>query len=284
MKRIVIFMISVLTCGAAFGLPVGNPSNASLLCDGLIWEGYCGDPCDPCLTMCDAWSIRVGFYGDYVFNRHMEVHKDNNDHDHDIEHTEIYTNAGMIAFNIWNRFDIFATLGASKLYIETNISAFSANAPQIGNRINLETQTECSWSVGARATIWECGCTSFGAEAQYFYTKPDIKKLLLQAGLGGGNYPDGILDLKYREWQIGLGISYRIHPLVPYIAIKCAKAQMDLDKALVTGFGTLWNLESKKVWGYAVGVSLIDCERASLTLEGQWADEKAVHVNGQIRF
>lgn len=281
MKKLFMTMVSVLACGAAFALPVGNPSDASLLCDGLIWEGHCGDPCDPCLTMCDSWSIRVGFYGDYVFNRHMEVDHDASDHDHDIEHTEIYTNAGMIAFNVWDRFDIFATLGASTLYIDTNASAFgSANA---GYRFELETDTDFSWSLGARATIWECGCTSFGIEGQYFYTKPDIKRVTL--GATTSNYLDGQHDAKYREWQIGIGVSHRINLLTPYIAVKWAHSKLDLDNAMITSpTATLWNLESKKVWGYAVGVSLVDCEKASLTVEGRFADEKAVHVNGQIRF
>ncbi len=147
MKKLFMTMVSVLACGAAFALPVGNPSDASLLCDGLIWEGHCGDPCDPCLTMCDSWSIRVGFYGDYVFNRHMEVDHDASDHDHDIEHTEIYTNAGMIAFNVWDRFDIFATLGASTLYIDTNASAFGSAPQTLGRRVTLSTAN--AWTIAS---------------------------------------------------------------------------------------------------------------------------------------
>ena len=280
MKKLFMTMISVLACGAAFALPVGNPSDASLLCDGVIWEGHCGDPCDPCLTMCDSWSIRVGFYGDYVFNRHLEVDKDNNNNDHDIEHTEIYTNAGMIALNMWDRFDIFATLGASTLYIDTNASAFWGTP---GNRFELETETDFSWSIGARATIWECGCTSFGIEGQYFYTKPDIKRITTAATSSA--YIDDQFDAKYREWQIGIGVSHRINLLVPYVAVKWAGAKLDLDDAVTTSpTTTLWDAESKKVWGFAVGVSLVDCEKVSLTVEGRFGDEKAVHVNGQIRF
>ncbi|NGX54839.1 MAG: Major outer membrane porin [Chlamydiae bacterium] len=280
MKKLFMTMISVLACGAAFALPVGNPSDASLLCDGVIWEGHCGDPCDPCLTMCDSWSIRVGFYGDYVFNRHLEVDNDNNGQNYDIEHTEIYTNAGLIAFNLWDRFDIFATLGASTLYIDTNARAFLGTP---GQRFELETETDFSWSIGARATIWECGCTSFGIEGQYFYTKPDIKRITTAATYSA--YVDDQFDAKYREWQIGIGVSHRINLLVPYVAVKWAGAKLDLDDAVISSPSiTLWDAESKKVWGFAVGVSLVDCEKVSLTVEGRFADEKAVHVNGQIRF
>src|ERR1700722_316394 len=145
MKKLFMTMLTILTCGAAYALPVGNPSDASLLCDGLIWEGHCGDPCDPCLTWCDAFSFRLGFYGDYVFNRHLKVN--HNDGNNNIEHTKIFTNAAFLAANFWDRFDVFATLGATNIGIDTNLSAFDFIT---GPRIEVETNTHFSWSVGVR--------------------------------------------------------------------------------------------------------------------------------------
>ena len=115
MKKLFATLLTVMACSAAHALPVGNPSDASLLCDGLLWEGHCGDPCDPCLSWSDAFSIRVGFYGDYVFNRHLKG-------DHrirkQIDHTKLITNAALITANFWDRFDVFTTLGATKLFME----------------------------------------------------------------------------------------------------------------------------------------------------------------------
>ena len=277
MKKLFMTMLSVLACGAVYALPVGNPADASLLCDGLFWEGHCGDPCDPCLTWCDAWSFRIGFYGDYVWNRHMEV----DDHGPDIEQTELFTNAGFIAFNLYDRVDIFGTLGATNIFIDTNATAFHGG---IDDRLEIETETHFSWSVGGRATLWECGCTSLGVEGQYFYTKPDVTRVTqaATASVYPGNHQ---VQAKYREWQVGVGIAHRINMLVPYIAVKWASSQLIFDHA-IPGIGTvvLDNLESKKYFGYAVGVSLVDCEKASLTVEGRFADEKALYVNGQIRF
>lgn len=274
-------MLTVLACGSAYALPIGNPSDASLLCDGLIWEGHCGDPCDPCLTWRDAFSIRIGFYGDYVFNRHMEI--DRNEGDSDIENTEIFTNAGFIAANFWDRFDIFATLGATNFFIHTNASAFGGVNGQV---LEIESGTHFSWSIGGRGTIWECGCTTLGAEAQYFYTMPDITRIT--QGSQSSVYPSDTISAKYHEWQIGIGISHRINMLVPYVAIKWSHAQLQFDAehpgAPLPSSATLHNVENKKDWGYAVGVSLVDCEKANLTVEGRFADEKAVYVNGQLRF
>lgn len=280
MKKSVLTVLVMLASGAAYALPVGNPADASLLCDGLFLEGHCGDPCDPCLTWLDAFSVRLGFYGDYVFNRHMEV--DDNARDCDVEHTKIITNAGFLAVNFWDRFDIFATLGATNIFVETNERAFGL--PDSG-RFEIKTDTHFSWSLGVRGTIWECGCTTLGAEAQYFYTRPDITRLTLEDTFSV--YPNG-LRAKYREWQIGVGMAHRINMLVPYVAVKIGHSQFRLDEIPVIlpneDLAILYDLESKKFWGYAIGVSFVDCEKASLTVEGRWANEKALYVNGQIRF
>lgn len=286
MKKLFVTMLTILSCGAAYALPVGNPADASLLCDGLMWEGHCADPCDPCLTWCDAFSVRLGFYGDYVYNRHMEV--DDHDFDANIERTVINTNAALVAANFYDRFDIFATFGASNLFIDSNSNVF-VNQNGSG-RFEIETETDFSWSLGVRGTIWECGCTTLGAEAQYFYTDPHITRVTNDAD--DTIYLAHGLDAKYYEWQIGLGLAHRINMLVPYVAIKWSQAKLDMDNAVISeepGFAsgeewTLRDLTADKEWGYAVGVSLVDCEKVSLTVEGRFADEKALHINGQLRF
>lgn len=286
MKKLFMTLLTVLTCGATYALPVGNPSDASLLCDGLIWEGHCGDFCDPCLSWCDAFSLRVGFYGDYVFNRHMQLDVANAP-ERDIEHTQLFTNAAFIAGNFWDRFDIFTTLGSTNIFIDTNNKAFGFGGT---GRFQIETTSAFSWSIGARGTIWECGCTSLGAEFQYFYTKPDIKRVTLDGE--ASVYPGDGFDAKYWEWQFGIGISHRINVFVPYVAVKFAGSRLRFGDARFTFIeddeverdGELFRTENKKFCGFAVGVSLIDCEKASLTVEGRFCDEKAVYVNGQIRF
>lgn len=285
MKKLFMTMLTVLACGAAYALPVGNPSDASLLCDGLVLEGHCSDPCDPCVSWCEAFSLRMGFYGDYVFNRHLEVDKSRISND--IENTEIYTNAGMITGNFYDRFDIFVTLGATNIFIDTNSKAFGLGG---SGRFEIETETDFSWSIGARGTIWECGCTALGAEAQYFRTKPHVTRLTQNSTTSV--YPSSDVKARYHEWQVGIGISHRINMLVPYVAVKWSHGNLDFNDETISGFliqtapasARLYDLKTKNGWSGAIGVSLIDCEKASLTFEGRFGGENAVHVNGQIRF
>ncbi len=279
--------VAAFTSLSVFALPVGNPSEATLLCDGLFCEGHCADPCDPCLTWCDAMSLRFGFYGDYVFNRHLDS---NHRHfDADIECTEIFTNAFYFDVNLWDRTDLFLTLGATNLFIETNDSPFYNQSMNEGSRLTLESGTDFSWSVGLRTTLWECGSTVLGLEGQYFQTKPHLTRVSLCCDFS--NYPSSSVDLFYKEWQIGLGVAHRINILSFYAAIKYAHADLDFNdirlpvpSESVTDFVTLPTFENEKSVGYAIGVSLIDCEKASVTVEGRFVDEKALYVNAQIRF
>src|SRR5262249_37407498 len=123
-------------------------------------------------------------------------------------------------------------LGGTNILIETPGSAFFSALAFTNRRVTIEAGTHFSWSVGARATIWECGCFGVGAEFQYFFTRPHL------------NYfePDGFSPfyfrngrMKYREWQVGVGATYQI-PIascgaivVPYAGVKFAHAQLNAD-------------------------------------------------------
>lgn len=297
MKKLCVTVLTFLTCGMLYALPVGNPSDASLLTNGLFWEGLCPEPCDPCVPWHDAVSFRLGFYGDYVFNRHLEL---DTDRDAVIEDAEIFTNAAYLALNFYERFDIFSTLGVSNLFIDTSSTAFIISfdalveSDEFGRTV-IESSSDFSWSIGARATLWELGCTSLGAEAQYFYMKPNIRRVTVNASTQTGiiSLYNDFFDAKYREWQFGLGISHRFHSFIPYLAVKWSRAKLSFDNIQFTienflpredAIFQLYNLKSQKSFGWAIGCSLVDFEKVSLTVEGRFADEKALHVNGQLRF
>lgn len=287
MKKLFVTMLAILTCGAAYALPVGNPSEASLFCDGIFWcgnGGGCSDPCNPCGSWCDSFNFRVGFYGDYVFNRHLRT-RGRSTGRHHIDHARINTNAAYLALNLCNRFDVFATLGQTDGFFEGNVSSLGAAVG--GPRFEIETSAQFSWSVGARATLWECGCTALGIEGQYFRTNPRIKRISVAATTTVNPSGSPRQHVQYNEWQVGLGLSHRINILVPYIAVKWSGSNFDLRNTDLTAFSITspyTRFRNSNRWGYAVGCSLVDCGKAALTVEGRFADEKALYVNGQVRF
>lgn len=275
-------------------LQMGNPLDATWLTEGILWEG--NDYENSCLSLCDAWSFRVGYYGDFVFDRRLEV--DNSPNNSDIRKTRIITNAGYLAFNVWNRYDLFVTLGETKFHIETPGSAFSLKGAGFvfNDTVEIETESFFSWSVGLRATLWECGKLGLGAEAQYFQTRPRLNYFEVPGY--DVAYFDSRARTNYREYQVGLGVTYQIVLtecgtfVVPYVGAKWSRARFNLDDYIVNLTSPftdpltadMFNLDSHHGFGAVIGVTLVGWDRWSFTAEGRFANEVALGLNSQLRF
>ncbi len=189
--------------------------------------------------------------------------------------SELYTNAGYLALNIWDRFDVFCTLGTTNAYVKGSSAAFnlvgligkataSADIPNanISNAfVELYTDAEFSWSIGARGALWECGCATLGAEFQYAQAKPQVSQLNVVSNVaqfsidhpkgfvgdlaklplpdvGGTSFAPDLTKTKpisanYNEWQVGLALAYRLNFISPYVGIKWARAKIDFDEAYI---------------------------------------------------
>lgn len=293
MKKLMLTVLTVLSCGAAYALPVGDPTEASLFTNGLCsGESTC---CDPCMSWCDMFSVRLGFYGDYVFNRHLEV-KSLSDVKHDIDDTEIFTNAGWFVLNFCNRYELFATFGATDISIFTDGYALAdPDNPASSTMVQLDFATNFSWSIGARAVAWRCGNFDLGVEGQYFRTRPTVDSLIRYAS-GDITYFNSNNRATWSEWQAGFVASYTICSgcpgvaFVPYMGVKVAGGTLDMGNLTFLFQGTstegytLKDLKPKQLWGYAVGMTATVCNAVGVTVEGRFADEKALSVVGQFRF
>lgn len=286
MKKILIMCAVLVSCMRLVALPLGNPVDPSLIGEGLICQNrYESQYSTWPLCYGRTWSLRLGFYGDYVFNQKLvqrETHRPN------VHLSQLNTNGAYVALNLWDRLDIFTVLGATNL----NWIAEAITPPLGTFKYLLQTDTHFSWSVGLRATLLEWQCWGIGAEAQYFRAKPNMNF----AGVEGVE-KDYLNDsLTYQEWQIGGGIAYRFNfyndcsAFVPYIGIKWNGCHVDIPSLTITDNTVqalpfqLVDLRKNVYWGYAIGLTLVTANRASITVEGRFRDQTAVQVNGQLRF
>lgn len=279
MSRIFLLFAIVLSMSLE-ALPVGNPSPDAVL------YGECG-----------VWSLSLGYYGDFVFDRHLKVAAKSTPHT--IHRTEIATQAAIVEVGYCNLFSLFATAGSSKFWISDTFKQHPFFSPGIGGDgqvaglISAETDgANLSWSVGGRGTIWECGPFAFGCEGQYFYAPGhlnDIESYLVE--------PLDSSKFYYHEWQLGIGVSYLVciaerSYLIPYAAFKYSQVRMKLSGNAqfygVSPFGfrleNLHSLKNEFDVGYALGLTLVGFDRLKVTVEGRFADELAVHVDASMRF
>lgn len=269
MKKLLITLALSVMSTALYALPLGNPWESALHQNGLICHDF-------------PLSLRLGFYGDFVFNRRMEIKATKSA----IRRAEIFTQAGYLALNAFDHIDFFATLGTTNIYLVSPDVAFGVINFNVD--ADLRTETDFSYSVGLRAALWECNCFSIGVETQYFRTRPRIN---YTHNTGTDVIYAHNRHLEYKEWQIGGALAYRIPiintttTLVPYGGVRWAHAWFNTGN-LFTSFipETFFNMRTLRNWGYAVGVTLAGCNRISVTAEARFVNETAFYVNGQLRF
>src|SRR4051794_17567708 len=114
MKKLTFAFALLLNTSFCMALPVGNPSEAAMLCTGIFCRGK--RPSCPTLHIWDDFSYRAGFYGDYIFNRLVHnFDRDNSSNSQRLKNCRIFTNAAYLDLNVWTGFDIFGTVGATSV-------------------------------------------------------------------------------------------------------------------------------------------------------------------------
>ena len=277
MKKIVCAaLVLLLGLGKMEALPVGNPAQASLFVDQQI----CCEPSEELLLQ--IAHLRVGYYGDFVFQRDLET-----DNHRKVDFSRIATNAAYFSLNFFERAELFTTLGATRFKFNTSLGPF--NSTNTSPRFELATSPAFSWSLGAHATLFRCKCLTLGMMGQYFQCHPKPRVLFIRADVGF--YPDATTHRKYEEWQVGLGLAYRYNRyFVPYVAAKYNRACWHFhNETFVLADGnlaTIPSLRSAKDWGYAIGLTFhpLMCKKMAVTAEGRFADEAAVHFNALVQF
>ena len=282
MKKLILMTLTLLTCGVVQALPVGNPADPMLYTNNF-WFGDCewGDACDPCTSWLDMLDVRLGFYGDYVFNRRLEAENNAGT----AQTTTINTSAGLFVFNICDWIDLFATVGVSNFYSRS--TANNTNAP--GVEIELGFSPTMSYSGGGRIALWNCDCFHVGIEGQYFYSKTELDWI---EGMNNGaiTYFNSSTDrdADYKEWQVALAASYIFvnsanFSLIPYAAVQFAGVSWDLSKTAGNA-STFQDQKEQQVTGWTLGVTALMCDLIGVSVEGRWANEKAISVIGQLSF
>lgn len=233
------------------------------------------------------FNCQAGFYGDYVLNRYLKTDVDltsyfpntiqnaplvnpavNVAYNQKMTQSQMFTNAGLITVNIFQKLNVFGSFGATSAYIKGPSTAFNmsgvltepftAGTTGLSDAINnsvveFHTRESFSWSVGGHAVIFHHKNLSFGIETQYFknesiinelnvlsnyaqfyqtnpkgFSKSLIKKNVLPAG-----NPTTKASVNYTEWQVGAGFSLNIKSLVPYIGLKWSEAHCRMGELVI---------------------------------------------------
>lgn len=283
-------LLGLVSVTQLVALPVGNPADPELFCDGVVYDSWLGE-CLP--SWCGFFQPRIGYYQDRVTERNLELDT-TCDISSNLLNTKLVTQGGMAVVNLCRRVDLFGILGTSQYRYIANTSTFqtTSTAPVVEEMI-VQSNQGFSWSVGGKALVWDCGSFSVGVEGQYLHARPKISYLATTDAQVTAD-TDVIMGscgqtTNYQEWQVGLGSAYACGCFVPYLAVKAAGCTLDSDSPLFTVIPTTFvlrldDLRNAKTWGYAVGASVMCGCYGSLTLEARGGDEIGYYLSGQLQF
>lgn len=266
----------VLVSQGLVALPMRNVAEPALL------EGLFFNDC--------FFGFDVGIDADYVYQSHLKG--DSLGNHRRIEQAKKREQAAFVSLNLFDRFDIFTTLGGAHFYFNSSALNFNPNPDfglDKGQRLEIESKTAFCWSVGARGLVWQCNRAFVGLEGEYFNCRSDIHSVILQT-TGTAN-PSNV-TLNYHEGQIGVELGYHVAScLVAYGGAKWSTAYLHFGNSAIFIPGrdlapavTLVNLASSRHWGYAIGMTWTLRSAFDVTLEWRMNNEEAFYLNGQFRF
>lgn len=273
----------IILSSVGWALPIGNPAEATLYQKGVFFDPCSVNPCNPLFMFVGGLDVRVGYYGDFTWNRKVEEILFG-DAENAYAKTQMQTNAAYTVINIYNWMDVFATFGVSSIQVlrtakETNTRGIAFFSPAF------------SWSVGTHATLYRNGPLYLGGMGQYFRTQPDLDSYF-NLGTGLHTFFNNTNPTVWEEWQIGFGAALDLKnslgtSLVPYAAIKISQGKFILRSFQFIHDGIshqLPNLEPPDYFGWAFGCTFLNQEAIGVTVEARFMTETAIFILGQLRF
>lgn len=261
MKKVIIYFL-ILVASQVYAAPCGNPLNPE-----IIEEGFFISPC--------RWAnFRIGYEGVFVADARMEKRFDKGK----IDNFKFDINSGTFTLNLQNRVDLFGVFGASRIRSDWRFENSNAMS-----RIELETNYKFYWAAGGKIILFQWGNTGLSCGGRYSFTDPSLSFITLD----GSPRNVELTKIKYRDWQIDLGIGHKIDIFIPYIGVKYlnAKAFVFNSPIVIESNGLNYILlKNKDKFGVYAGCTLSNCKYFLLTVEARFIDEEAISVVGEMRF
>jgi hypothetical protein len=256
MKRLLLGLIALQS--AVFGMYSSNPADPQILDEGLLLSQ-------------DNWAVlKVGYQGDFVWDRKLRAYKLSNG---PLDDFEIFASQGVVTFNALDRIEIYGTVGGMK----AEFSQRPHDDPQIRK---YGTEDNFMWGAGGRAIVLAVKHFALGVEGGYQWANLPVR----WNTISGISYPaQG--KLLYREWQVGIGFSYQVDIFTPYMAAKysAVPSKMVNISPNILSPNHFW-IQSRQNFGLSLGCTLSPQKIFSIAVEVQLFDEQAMTLAGTLKF
>jgi hypothetical protein len=242
---------------------IGNPALPALEHLGLIRE------CP------DWWSIRLAYFGEYVYDQKFHEEFVIDDVVQTSSDVKLWTQAGILTFNLLSRIDLYGIVGGTRLKIDNDVL----------------TKQHFAWGFGTKIIILQENCFRLGCDIKYFQSEQ--KPNFIQSENLAYNVTEDFY-FKYHEIQAAIGVSYQRKYISPYANVSYLIAKLNpqpTDKVYVRL--PMMNVEvdvpiksatTSNHWGLAIGANIIDLEKATIAIEWRALNQNSINASFEIRF
>lgn len=223
----------------------------------------------------DDWgSFKLGYELDGTFSKRVKVKQRRSSRKDLFDEYRSQKQLGVLTFNLIDRFEIYALLGAMKLKF--------SQRPVRTVRMQYQTDSQLIWGVGGRVVLVYWEEVILGVNARYNASHLDLDRIF-QNGIP--RRPKGA-NFHYHEWQVGVSFSREIGPFIPYIGLAYASMHSrfkNLPKGLPFNPKNE-EFENRNPFLLLLGVGMTSGRAINLNLEARMVGERALTASADLRF
>jgi hypothetical protein len=261
--RFIFFILALLPL-CVDALYNGNPSFPMLPEEGMFISK-------------EKWfGIKTGYEFDRVYDR--KLHREGRGIEHSrkkVRKSESLSNFGVITLTFNERVELFGDLGAMSCKI--------LQSPRPDMQVNYHSDTHFAWGAGGRAILAYWGELQFGVNASYVASDLPLSSL----EVNHHSYHKRHVEIDFREWQVGIGVSYRVRWFTPYITVDYSDFRARIEHLKVLEFlFPKKHVTFKETYpiGIATGFALSPDRAFNLNVEVRMINENAVSLSADLKF
>ena len=242
----------------------GNPSLPMMPEDGMF------------IAREDWLGIKLGYQFDCVWDRRLHMVGQTPEHSRKkVQEYNSLTNFGVATINFNDRFEVFGTLGA--------MSCEASQRPFKNTKVSYQTQTHFAWGAGARAILAYWGDLQLALNAAYVQSNMPLSSLKVN----GRSYAKKQAEFEFRQWQVGIGVSYHFRWFIPYIGVDYSDFRSRIEHLNAIKFlFPKKHVTFKETYptGLFFGFGISPIRAFNLNVEVRLINENAVSVSSDFKF
>lgn len=249
---------------SAFALYNGNPSLPMMPETGAFIPKECW------------FGMKAGYEMDFVYDR--KLHMDGHHLGHcsrRVHQFESLSNFGVVTFNFNDRVEIFGNLGSMSCEI--------SHRPFSNTKISYHSSSHFAWGVGGRAILAYWGDLQLSVNAAYVATDSSLSSLKVNSK----SFSTRHAEFDLREWQVGIGVSWRLRWFVPYLGADFSDFRARIDHLNSIKFlipGNHITVKDSYPCGIFSGLGFSPSRAFNVNLEARFINENAVTLSTDFKF